>query len=128
MKQKLGPTWTKKQREEGEKMHRAWEVFFSTADKGQVLAETDHVSGLVTGGRISDILARHETNLLKFRNVIGVSEGIRTKRGRPTGEPCVTILVRQKIPNNLLAKNDILPKEIEDVPVDVVEVGEIVAL
>jgi hypothetical protein len=36
-------------------------------------------------------------------------------------------MVRQKIPRALLAESDVLPVEIDGVPVDVVEVGDISA-
>jgi hypothetical protein len=39
----------------------------------------------------------------------------------------LVVMVRQKLPRSQLAPDDIIPREIEDVPVDVQEVGEIKA-
>ena len=44
------------------------------------------------------VLARHEAELLRYPNVVAVAPGIRTKRGRPTGEACVVVYVERKIP------------------------------
>ena len=65
---------------------------------------------------------------MRYPNVIGVADGICTKPGKPTGEPCLVVVVERKIPPAKLAKDAILPDRIEGVPIDVVEVGKIEAL
>ncbi len=50
------------------------------------------------------------------------------KGGLPNGESCITVYVDRKMPKGQLDDRDILPKEIEGIPVDVVEAGEIEAL
>jgi hypothetical protein len=69
----------------------------------------------------------HEAELLRRANVVGVGVGLRTQGGRRQPQVALVIMVRQKIPRALLAEADVLPVEIEGVPVDVVEVGDITA-
>ena len=83
---------------------------------------------MFSDAKISDVVARHEADLLKFPNVVGVFTGLRTRGGVPTHEPCVTVLVRQKIPADQLPDDDLLPSALDGVCVDVMEVGEIVTL
>lgn len=75
--------------------------------------------------RIAEVRARHETELLRYPNVVGVAEGIRTRQGKPTGERCLIVYVERKVPRGQLEGREILPSEIEGVPVDVVEVGRV---
>lgn len=65
---------------------------------------------------------------MRYPNVVGVGEGICTKRGKPTGERCLVVFVERKVPPAKLAKDESLPSRIEGVSVDVVEVGKIEAL
>jgi hypothetical protein len=62
---------------------------------------------------------------MSYPNVVGVADGIKAKRGEPTGERCLVVLVKRKLPKSKLGKTEILPREIEGVPIDVVEVGKI---
>lgn len=124
---KLKPSWSKQQQAAGERMRQAWEKFFSPAQS----------SGATRGKPPSDfseeqwiaaVQARHEAELLRYPNVVGVAIGIRTKRGKPTGERCLVVYVERKIPRPKLSKNELLPSEIEGVSVDVVEAGRLEAL
>jgi hypothetical protein len=78
--------------------------------------------------RIAQVRARHEADLLRFPNVVGVDEGIKTRGGERTGDRCIVVYVARKIPRDQLAAGDVLPTELEGVPVDVVEIGPIEAL
>jgi len=60
-------------------------------------------------------------------NVVGVGVGLRTRGGRRQREVALVVMVRQKVPRTMLAEADVLPAEIDGVPVDVVEVGDISA-
>lgn len=115
---------SEKQKAKRKSQSLAWEEFFSTNTPGQ---ETPF-SGTFENTKIAEVRAQHETELLRYPNVVGVSEGIRTKQGKPTGEPCLVILVQQKISRNKLSKKDILPDQIDGVLVDIVEVGKVEAL
>ena len=124
MKKELKPSWSKKQQAAGEQMRRAWEEFFSTAEKAEETSEPPLLSR-PEEQKIAAIRARHEAELMRYPNVVGVAEGIRTKRGKPTGEPCLVVYVERKIPKSKLRKSEILPRKIEGIPVDVVEVGKV---
>jgi len=61
-------------------------------------------------------------------NVVGVGIGLRSRGGERTGEVVLVVMVNRKVPQAHLAPADIIPSEIDGVPVDVQEVGEIDAL
>jgi len=123
MKYELKPNWPADQRAAGEQFKQAWEDFFS-ADPVYASSEQSP-TGYAGPSKIADVRARHESELLEYPHVVGVSEGVRTKQGKPTSEHCLVILVDQKVPADQLAPNEILPSEVEGVPLDVVEVGRV---
>lgn len=67
----------------------------------------------------------HEAALMSKANVVGVGVGLRQQGGTYTDEVAVVVMVRRKVPHDQLAPADVIPAEIEGVPVDVQEVGEI---
>lgn len=67
----------------------------------------------------------HEEVLLSKANVVGVGIGIRQQEGVYTGEVALIVMVSQKRPSAELRPDDILPVEIDGIPVDVQEVGAI---
>jgi hypothetical protein len=68
---------------------------------------------------------RYEQALLGKGNVIGVGVGIRRREGVYTGEVALIVMVSKKLPRVEVPPEDLLPDEIEGVPVDIQEVGEI---
>lgn len=68
--------------------------------------------------------------LLKYPNVCGYAKTLqnRQKKGRMVDELCLQIHVSLKLPEKDLRKLDIIPKSIEDIPIDVVFVGPLKAL
>jgi hypothetical protein len=74
---------------------------------------------------VAAVQARHQQELLRYPNVVGVATGTRTRGGRPTGETGLLVLVSRKVPASELEPDEVLPSEIEGVPVDVVETGQI---
>jgi hypothetical protein len=75
--------------------------------------------------RVAAVRATHEAELMRYPNVVGVSEGIETKRGKPTGRPCVVVYVTRKVSKAKLTKGRALPDRVDGIPVDVVEVGAV---
>jgi len=63
--------------------------------------------------------------LMSKPNVVGVGVGLRHKEGKRTDEVGLVVMVRRKLPDTLLAPDDIIPSEIDGVPVDVKEVGDL---
>ena len=71
------------------------------------------------------IKSRYESSLMKKANVVGVGIGLKRKNRQRTNEIALIVMVSKKIPKEQLAPEDLIPSEIEGVPVDVREVGEI---
>jgi len=122
MKKRNEPDWSDRQREAGEKMAQSWEDFFS-ASEGADQASGQSPLDLEEQARLAALRARHEEELLRYPNVVGVSEGLRTRKGKPTGEPCLVVYVERKVPAEELGTDGVLPGQIEGTPVDVVEIG-----
>jgi hypothetical protein len=77
--------------------------------------------------RAGAVRQAHQAELMRRANVVGVGIGLRRRQGKSTGEVALVVLVRRKLPRDMLAPEDVVPAEIEGVPVDVQEVGEITA-
>lgn len=86
---------------------------------------------MATGKEIEEIRAvrdRHEEGLLKKKNVVGLGIGYKEVEGQETEQLSLVVMVRKKESPSRLDAADLIPSEIEGVPLDVKEVGEIVAL
>lgn len=77
---------------------------------------------------IKDIKKKHEENLKRKNGVIGVGVGKKESGGIVTDEDAVMVLVRRKKSEKALLKSDLVPKEVDGVKTDVIEVGDIKAL
>ncbi len=66
--------------------------------------------------------------LMSKPNVVGVGIGLHKVEGQRTGQVGLVVMVSHKVPPELLAPEDRIPEEIDGVPVDVRDVGEISAL
>jgi hypothetical protein len=69
----------------------------------------------------------HESALMKKKNVVGVGVGLRQENGAYTDEVAIIVMVTHKVSADQLDPDDLIPAEIDGVPVDVQEVGEISA-
>lgn len=78
--------------------------------------------------RAQEVKRRHEQELLRKANVVAVGVGFKTVGGVQTREVGIVVSVKKKLPLSELKPRDVIPAQIEDVPVDVVETGEIRAL
>ena len=86
---------------------------------------------MAEGKGIEEIRAvrdRHEEDLLKKKNVVGLGIGYKEVGCQKTKQLSLVVMVRKKEAPSQLEARDLVPSEIEGVPVDVKEVGEIVAL
>jgi len=85
--------------------------------------------GTCTGvEEIKALKKRYEDELLKKKNVVGLGIGYKEVDGHETGQLSLIVMVQKKEPPSQLDARDLIPSQIEGVPVDVKEVGEIVAL
>ena len=78
--------------------------------------------------RARRVLLVHQKDLLAKANVVGVGIGLVRRGSLSEGEVGLVVLVSRKLPRAQLDREDILPRALEGVPVDVQEVGEIRAL
>lgn len=67
----------------------------------------------------------HKATILAKPNVVGVGVGEKVSDGQKTGETCVVVLVRQKIPLAGLSADALVPQEVGGVKTDIIEVGDI---
>jgi hypothetical protein len=67
----------------------------------------------------------YESQLMGMTNVVGVGIGFRTCQGVRTNEAALVVMVSRKIPPEMLKPEERIPAEIDGVPVDVQEVGQI---
>ena len=81
-----------------------------------------------TTQRAMEVKRRHQQELLRKANVVAVGVGYCTRGGVLTKEVCIVVSVKNKVPVSELKPQDVIPAEIENVPVDVVETGVIRAL
>jgi len=88
------------------------------ADNQDLKAATEH---------IMSVMQAHKDELLSISNVVGVAVGFRQIDGESTQTLALVVMVDRKIPQNLLTPEQQIPVTIEDVPIDVQEVGEISA-
>jgi hypothetical protein len=123
MNRELEPTWTDEERAAAERHRKAWEEFFD-AERGEAGRPT---LGAPDQGKIAAVQAEHAQDLMRYPNVVGVAPGFRTRGGQPVDEPCLVVYVERKLPASELSSAEILPTDIDGVPVDVVEVGRIQA-
>jgi hypothetical protein len=77
---------------------------------------------------IKQVKEASKNNLLTMQNVVGVGVGFQKKAGEKTGEYAIVVMVSRKLPLPALAPNAILPKNVDGVIVDVIEVGQLRAL
>jgi hypothetical protein len=67
----------------------------------------------------------YESQLMAMANVVGVGIGFRTYQGVRTQDPALVVMVSRKIAPELLSPEERIPAELDGVPVDVQEVGQI---
>ena len=78
--------------------------------------------------RVRAVKSIYEADLMRKANVVGVGIGLRQTGGKQTGEPAVVVSVTHKVPISQLAAGDVIPRELDGIPVDVQVVGELRAL
>ena len=77
--------------------------------------------------RVAAVKEAFKEDLLAKPNVIGVGVGLREREGELTDEIVLVVLVTKKLPMTEIEADDLIPAEIQGVPIDVQEVGEIAA-
>jgi hypothetical protein len=85
----------------------------------------DESNRQVATERAQAIKRAYTSQLMAKANVVGVGVGFCTTGGERTGQVGLVVMVNHKLPRGQIDPADLIPKEIEGVPVDVQEVGEI---
>ena len=60
-------------------------------------------------------------------NIQGVAVGVKWRKGEPTGEPALLVLVSQKVDKDQLTAADLIPPKVQDMQTDVLAVGYLFA-
>ncbi len=74
---------------------------------------------------LKSVHAKHKAKLLRLPNVVGTAISTKKTGGIDTKKPCIVVLVKKKLSKDKIAKEGLVPTIVDDVPTDVVEVGEI---
>jgi hypothetical protein len=77
---------------------------------------------------VRKVKAKYEALLLSKKHVVGIGIGFKEKDGQTTDQMALVVSVSKKIPVSEIGIADRIPTELEGVPLDVKEVGEIRAL
>jgi len=80
---------------------------------------------------INGLIDKYWKELKKKRNVNGFSGTLKPKESEGIiypDKPSFRIYVEKKLPKELVSLKDLVPKEIDGIPTDIVEIGEVVAL
>jgi hypothetical protein len=78
--------------------------------------------------RVKEIRAKYEQELLSKPNVVGLGIGYLEMGGQMTDQVGLIVMVRRKVPLTQLSPQEVIPAQIEGIPTDVREVGEVRAL
>lgn len=70
----------------------------------------------------------HLPSLMAKPNVVGVGVGFKTEGDTPTNELSIVVMVENKLPLSALTATEVVPKKVDGVRTDVVQVGELRAL
>lgn len=75
--------------------------------------------------RISAAKRANEKAILAHENVVGVGVGHKTVKGRKTDQLSIIVLVERKLPETAVEPKSIIPRTVEDIPTDILEVGQL---
>ncbi len=76
---------------------------------------------------ISDVQEKNSADLLAMKNVVGYGVGKKISNGKITNKDCLTVFVTSKMDADILSKTDLVPKTLDNVQTDVIEVGQVFA-
>jgi len=73
--------------------------------------------------KASEVQAKYANQLMSKPHVVGVAVGHTSKNGVSSSDVGVIVMVDRKVPADQLAPQDLIPKELDGIPVDVQETG-----
>ena len=74
-----------------------------------------------------EVQSERQDELLALPNVVGVGYAHKQTAGEDTGEPALTVFVSQKLPKDMLRKDERVPGTLNNLKTDVIETGVIQA-
>jgi hypothetical protein len=80
---------------------------------------------MVTLEEARRVKTEYENELMRKLGVVGVAIGYKYTKGRKTDQLCIICYVVKKKRIGELEERDIIPEEIDGIPVDVIESGQI---
>ena len=99
---------------------------YDPKNTGQSSSETP----MLTDAQVNTLTAvqvKHMDKLMSYPNVVGIGIGFAFDGMQPTNEPAVIVMVSEKMPMAQLAEEDVLPKELDGIRIDVQETGGFLA-
>ncbi|WP_066634266.1 hypothetical protein [Desulfolucanica intricata] len=75
--------------------------------------------------RFFNTLESQRHKLLRHKNVIGVGVGLKYTREVCTDKLAIIVFVQKKLPETQIYRSDLIPKKINDLETDVVEIGTV---
>jgi hypothetical protein len=83
---------------------------------------------MATQQDVARVKEEHKDKILAKPNVVGVGVGYKVSGGTKTSEISIVALVRQKVPRAALEPEAAVPRTLDGVSTDVVQVGDLIAL
>ena len=78
--------------------------------------------------QVAQVMEMYKEDILAKPNVVGVGVGYKITKGQTTDQLAIMTLVSRKLPQVGLLADSVIPRSINGVPIDVLEVGELRAL
>ncbi len=72
---------------------------------------------------LTAVQVKYMDTLMSYPNVVGVGIGFAKEGQTPTNKPAVVVMVSEKLPMAQLAEEDVLPRELDGIRIDVQETG-----
>jgi hypothetical protein len=82
-------------------------------------------SGGVSIERAQEVARHYQNQLMGKPNVVGVGVGQIQRGGQTTGQIGVVVMVEEKLPLTQLKADEVVPRELDGVPVDVQQIGKL---
>lgn len=73
--------------------------------------------------RAKRVQEKYNEQLMALPQVVGTAVGLKKRQGQYTNQVAVVVMVERKLPSTQLAPGEAAPRELEGVPVDVMETG-----
>jgi hypothetical protein len=77
--------------------------------------------------RAKIVQEKYQNELMSKANVVGTAVGLVKRQGQYTGEVAIVVMVQSKVPAAELGPDDLIPKELDGIKVDVQETGAFIA-